>query len=169
MSAVALQVAVRPMTLDDLPAVMEIDRLSFSLPWPERSFRFELTGNDASHLLVAEMPVGGEARIAGFLGYWLLVDEMHISTLAVHPEMRGRGIGELLLQAGLEQAWIQGADMSTLEVRPSNKAAIALYSKYGFDLVGRRRKYYQDNNEDALLMTLTGLSGWRTSAGGGVG
>lgn len=155
------------MTLDDLPAVMEIDRLSFSLPWPERSFRFELTGNDASHLLVAEMPVGGEARIAGFLGYWLLVDEMHISTLAVHPEMRGRGIGELLLQAGLEQAWIQGADMSTLEVRPSNRAAIALYSKYGFELVGRRRKYYQDNNEDAVLMTLTGLSGWRTSAGGG--
>lgn len=167
MSAVALQIAVRPMGLDDLPAVMEIDRLSFSLPWPERSFRFELTGNDASHLLVAEMPVGGEARVAGFLGYWLLVDEMHISTLAVHPEMRGRGIGELLLQAGLERAWIQGADMSTLEVRPSNKAAIALYSKYGFDLVGRRRKYYQDNNEDALLMTLTGLSGWRTSAGGG--
>lgn len=167
MSAVALQVAVRLMTLDDLPAVMEIDRLSFSLPWPERSFRFELTGNDASHLLVAEMPVGGEARIAGFLGYWLLVDEMHISTLAVHPEMRGRGIGELLLQAGLEQAWIQGADMSTLEVRPSNRAAIALYSKYGFELVGRRRKYYQDNNEDAVLMTLTGLSGWRTSAGGG--
>ncbi len=167
MSAVALQVAVRPMTLDDLPAVMEIDRLSFSLPWAERSFRFELTGNDASHLLVVEMPVGGEARIAGFLGYWLLVDEMHISTLAVHPEMRGRGIGELLLQAGLERAWIQGADMSTLEVRPSNRAAIALYSKYGFDQVGRRRKYYQDNNEDALLMTLTGLSGWRTSARGG--
>ena len=167
MSAVALQVAVRLMTLDDLPAVMEIDRLSFSLPWPERSFRFELTGNDASHLLVAEMPVGGEAHIAGFLGYWLLVDEMHISTLAVHPDMRGRGIGELLLQAGLERAWIQGADMSTLEVRPSNRAAIALYSKYGFELVGRRRKYYQDNNEDAVLMTLTGLSGWRTSAGGG--
>jgi ribosomal-protein-alanine N-acetyltransferase len=157
------------MTLDDLPAVMEIDRLSFALPWSERSFRFELTGNDAAHLLVAEMPVGGEQRIAGFLGYWLLVDEMHISTLAVHPEMRGQGIGEQLLEAGLVQAWLQGAEMSTLEVRPSNKAAIALYSKYGFELVGRRRAYYQDNNEDALLMTLVGLSGWRAWAGGGGG
>lgn len=167
MSAVALQVALRPMTLDDLPAVMEIDRLSFALPWPERSFRFELTGNDASHLLVAEMPFGREGRIAGFLGYWLLVDEMHISTLAVHPEIRGQGIGERLLLAGLEQAWIQGAEMSTLEVRPSNKAALALYRKYGYELVGRRRAYYQDNNEDALLLTLTGLFGWRTPAGGG--
>jgi len=166
-SAVALQVAVRPMTLDDLPAVMEIDRLSFTLPWPERSFRFELTGNDASHLIVAESSVGGEELLAGYLGYWQLVDEMHISTLAVHPEMRGRGIGERLLQAGLEQAWIQGAEMSTLEVRPSNEAAIALYRKYGFELVGRRRAYYQDNNEDALLMTLTRLSDWRTLVGGG--
>lgn len=155
------------MTLDDLPAVMEIDRLSFTLPWPERSFRFELTGNDASHLIVAESSVGGEELLAGYLGYWQLVDEMHISTLAVHPEMRGRGIGERLLQAGLEQAWIQGAEMSTLEVRPSNEAAIALYRKYGFELVGRRRAYYQDNNEDALLMTLTRLSDWRTLVGGG--
>ena len=155
------------MTLDDLPAVMEIDRLSFTLPWPERSFRFELTGNDASHLIVAESSVGGEELLAGYLGYWQLVDEMHISTLAVHPEMRGRGIGERLLQAGLEQAWIQGAEMSTLEVRPSNEAAIALYRKYGFELVGRRRAYYQDNNEDALLLTLTRLSDWRTLVGGG--
>jgi [ribosomal protein S18]-alanine N-acetyltransferase len=155
------------MTLDDLPAVMEIDRLSFTLPWPERSFRFELTGNDAAHLLVAVAPWGEEERIVGFLGYWLLVDEMHISTLAVHPELRGRGIGELLLQAGLEHAWIQGAELSTLEVRPSNQAAIALYRKYGFESVGRRRKYYQDNGEDALLMTLTGLFGWRTSPEGG--
>jgi ribosomal-protein-alanine N-acetyltransferase len=166
-SAVALQVAVRPMTLDDLPAVMEIDQLSFALPWPERSFRFELTGNDASYLMVAESSAGGEELIAGYLGYWLLIDEMHISTLAVHPEMRGRGIGERLLRAGLEQAWIQGAEMSTLEVRPSNEVAIALYRKYGFEVVGRRRAYYQDNNEDAVLMTLTGLSDWRTLGGGG--
>jgi ribosomal-protein-alanine N-acetyltransferase len=157
------------MTLDDLPAVMEIDRLSFALPWPERSFRFELTGNAASHLLVAEMPLGDQGRIAGYLGYWLLVDEMHLSTLAVDPEMRGRGIGERLLLAGLEQAWIQGAEMSTLEVRPSNKAALGLYRKHGFELVGRRRAYYQDNNEDALLMTLTALSDWRTVTGGGEG
>lgn len=168
MSAVALQAAIRPMTLDDLPAVMAIDRLSFALPWSERSFRFELTGNDAAHLLVAVLPWADGERIVGYLGYWMLVDEMHISTLAVHPQLRGRGIGEQLLQTGLDQAWIQGAAIATLEVRPSNQAAIALYSKYGFETVGRRRDYYQDNHEDALLMTLSDLSGRRVLGGGGV-
>lgn len=155
------------MTLDDLPAVLEIDRLSFALPWPERSFRFELTENDAAHLLVAEMAWGGRTRTVGYLGYWLLIDEMHISTLAVYPEVRGQGIAERLLLAGLEQACRQGAEMSTLEVRPSNSAALALYRKHGFELAGRRRAYYRDNQEDALLMTLTGLSAWRTPSRGG--
>lgn len=167
MSAVALQIAVRPMTLDDLPSVLEIDRLSFALPWPERSFRFELTENDAAHLVVAAMAWGGGARVVGYLGYWLLVDEMHISTLAVHPDVRGQGIGERLLLAGLEHARRQGAELSTLEVRPSNSAALALYRKHGYDLVGRRRAYYRDNQEDALLMTLTGLSAGRTRSRGG--
>jgi len=167
-SAVALQIAVRPMTLDDLPSVLEIDRLSFALPWPERSFRFELTENDAAHLIVAESVWGGRERAVGYLGYWLLVDEMHISTLAVHPDVRGQGIGEGLLLAGLEHARRHGAEMSTLEVRPSNSAALALYRKHGYDLVGRLRAYYRDNHEDALLMTLTGLSAGRTRSRGGV-
>ncbi len=155
------------MTLDDLPAVLEIDRLSFALPWPERSFRFELTENDAAHMIVAETAWEGRARAIGYLGYWLLVDEMHISTLAVHPDVRGQGIGERLLLAGLEHARRQGAEMSTLEVRPSNSAALALYRKHGYELAGRRRAYYRDNQEDALLMTLTGLSAGRTRSRGG--
>jgi len=157
-SAAILQATVRGMTVDDLPAVLEIDRSSFALPWPERSFRFELTENDAAHLLVAEVAWSGRTCLAGYLGYWLLVDEMHISTLAVHPDLRGQGVGERLLLAGLDQARRQGAELATLEVRPSNAAAVALYRKYGFGLVGRRRAYYCDNDEDALLMTLTGLS-----------
>jgi ribosomal-protein-alanine N-acetyltransferase len=166
-SAVLLQATVRAMTVDDLPAVLEIDRWSFALPWPERSFRFELTENDAARLLVTDVTWAGGTRVGGYLGYWLLVDEMHISTLAVHPDLRGQGLGERLLVAGLEQARRQGADMATLEVRPSNPAAVSLYRKYGFELGGRRRAYYRDNNEDALLMTLTGLSAWRTRARGG--
>ncbi len=158
MSAAILQATVRGMTVDDLPAVLEIDRLSFALPWPERSFRFELTENDVAHLLVAEVAWSGRTRLAGYLGYWLLVDEMHISTLAVHPDLRGQGLGERLLLAALDQARRQGAELATLEVRPSNGAAVTLYRKYGFELVGRRRAYYRDNDEDALLMTLTGLS-----------
>jgi ribosomal-protein-alanine N-acetyltransferase len=166
-SAVLVQATVRAMTVGDLPAVLEIDRLSFALPWPERSFRFELTENEAAHLLVAEVAWAGRVRTAGYLGYWLLVDEMHISTLAVDPQLRGQGIGERLLQAGMEQARRQGAEMATLEVRPSNAEAVSLYRKYGFELVGRRRDYYRDNHEDALLMTLTGLSAWRTRPRGG--
>ena len=161
MSAALLQATVRSMTVDDLPPVLEIDRQSFALPWPERSFRFELTENEAAHLLVAEVAWAGRTRLAGYLGYWLLVDEMHISTLAVNPELRGQGLGERLLTSGLDQARRQGAELATLEVRPSNAPAVALYRKYGFELVGRRRGYYRDNNEDALLMTLTGLSSWR--------
>jgi len=157
-SAAILQATVRGMTVDDLPAVLEIDRQSFALPWPERSFRFELAENEVAHLLVAEVAWSVRTRLAGYLGYWLLVDEMHISTLAVHPDLRGQGLGERLLLSGLDQARRQGAELATLEVRPSNETAVALYRKYGFTLVGRRRAYYRDNNEDALLMTLTGLS-----------
>jgi ribosomal-protein-alanine N-acetyltransferase len=163
-TAAVLQATVRSMTVDDLPAVLDIDRLSFALPWPEHSFRFELTENEAARLLVAEVGWPGGRRLAGYLGYWLLVDEMHISTLAVHPDLRGRGLGERLLMAGLDQARRQGAGMATLEVRPSNEAAVALYRKHGFEVVGRRRGYYRDNNEDALLMTLNDLASQRGRA-----
>jgi len=162
-----MQATVRSMTVEDLSAVLEIDRWSFALPWPERSFRFELTENEAARLLVADVAWGGRTRVGGYLGYWLLVDEMHISTLAVHPDLRGQGLGEQLLVAGLEQARRQGADLATLEVRPSNTIAVSLYRKYGFELAGRRRAYYRDNNEDALLMTLTGLPAGRARPRGG--
>jgi len=146
--------AVRAMTLTDIPAVVEIDRLSFPIPWSERSYRVELTENPSSHLFVAE---DGQRRVAGYGGFWLVVDEAHISTLAVHPELRGRGIGELLLAAMLSEASRLGAGMATLEVRVSNRNAIQLYSEFGFAVVGRRPNYYRDNGEEALLMTLSGL------------
>ena len=163
-----LEVAVRSMNLDDLALVLDIDRLSFPVPWPERSYRYELTENPASHLLVAESN-GALQRVVGFIGCWLIADEVHISTLAVHPSFRGLGIGRTLLEASLEEMARRGAEIATLEVRVSNATAISLYQKLGFELVGRRAGYYRDNGEDALLMTVTGLGerGWGTDGGGG--
>ena len=146
-------VRIRAMTLADIPEVVAIDRLSFSLPWPERSYRYELTENVAARLLVAEGPASPRARVVGYVGLWLLVDEAHISTIAVHPTERGRGIGEALLLAVLDLAARIGAEMATLEVRASNAAAQTLYRKHGFGVVGRRLGYYKDNQEDAVLMT----------------
>jgi ribosomal-protein-alanine N-acetyltransferase len=134
---------VRPMGLEDIPSVRSIDRLSFALPWPESSYQYELNGSQVSHMLVAE--ADSTARP---------VDEAHISTLAVHPEWRGRGVGRLLLRCGLNLAADSGARLATLEVRRSNQAAIQLYGEFGFAIVGRRPRYYRDNDEDALLMTL---------------
>jgi ribosomal-protein-alanine N-acetyltransferase len=150
-------IAIREMRLDDLPEVLAIDRLSFPNPWPERSYRYELTENRASTLLVADREEEGMRRVVGYLGYWLIVDEVHISTLAVHPDFRGQGIGRRLLQDGLHSARSRGAHMATLEVRPSNHAAIELYQDFGFVVVGRRAGYYRDSGEDALLMTLPRL------------
>jgi ribosomal-protein-alanine N-acetyltransferase len=124
-------------------------------PWPERSYRYELTDNPAAQLFVAKLDDG---TVVAFLGYWLIADEVHISTFAVHPEFRMHGIGEDLFRNALADAHNRGAQVATLEVRESNGAAISLYEKLGFEVVGRRKGYYRDNNEEAILMTLNGIS-----------
>lgn len=144
---------MRPMTVDDVAAVAAIDRQSFPLPWSENSFRSDLTNNPAAHLFVAEQAVNGGRRIAGYVGFWLIVDEAHVSTLAVAPALRGRGVGERILREAMRQAARLGAEMMTLEVRVSNDPAQRLYEKLGFRVVGRRPRYYTDNFEDAILMT----------------
>jgi ribosomal-protein-alanine N-acetyltransferase len=160
--------SVRVMTLDDIPDVMEIDRLSFPLPWSERSYRYELEQNSAAQLLVADYDHLDRIRLVGYIGFWFVVDEMHISTLAVHPDFRRRGIGEALLEGALHLADSLGGVIATLEVRTSNQAALHLYSKFGFEVVGRRKNYYQDNREDAWLMRLDPLGSVRVTAGGSV-
>ena len=141
---------VRRMTLTDVPAVHEIDVASFSLPWPERSFRFELTENQVSRGWVAEV----DGKIAAMLVLWFIVDEAHIATIAVHPDFRRQGIGEQILLAALRAARNEGAQRAFLEVRAGNAAAQAMYKKYGFEMAGVRPGYYKDNNEDAFLMNL---------------
>lgn len=141
------------MTLEDVPQVQAIDQLSFSLPWPESSFKFELTENENSLCQVAVV----DGRIAAMIVVWIIVDEAHVGTIATHPDFRGRGLARQLLAHTLLQAMPLGAVLAMLEVRRGNTPAIQLYEAFGFEVCGERRHYYQDNGEDALLMTLPKL------------
>ena len=183
-------VRVAPMALDDIARVMEIDTLSFPLPWSPTSYRYELTQNPNSHFVVAVTggppdPITPKApdslverlnpshwfrpapppvparQVVGYGGFWFIVDEAHISTIAVHPDWRGQGVGESMLVNMLEQALDLGALTATLEVRVTNAPAQALYRKYEFEQTGRRKRYYRDNGEDALLMTAELHPGYR--------
>lgn len=145
---------VRPMRIADLAAVQLIERESFTTPWPSQAYRQELESNRLAHYLVAL--IGDE--IVGFGGIWLMVDEAHITTFAVHSRYRRRRIGERLLLALLDVAVARGAREATLEVRLSNLPARRLYEKYGFRPVGIRPRYYSDNQEDALIMTTEPLA-----------
>ncbi|HSG41783.1 MAG TPA: ribosomal protein S18-alanine N-acetyltransferase [Anaerolineales bacterium] len=144
---------IRRMTLDDIPAVVELDRLSFTLPWPERSFRFELTDNPVSRCWIVEL----DGKVVGMIVAWLLVDEAHVATIATHPNHRRQGIARKLLTYALRYMSKEGAVTSFLEVRENNHAAQDMYRKFGYEVVGRRKRYYKDTSEDAILMTLDGL------------
>jgi [ribosomal protein S18]-alanine N-acetyltransferase len=153
-----LEVIIRPMKLEDIEQVHQIDVLSFSLPWPERSFRFELTENRSSRLWVAEVDNDeGQKRIAAAMVIWVIEDEGHIGTFAVHPDYRRLGIGRRLLARGLNEGWQEGMRKVYLEVRKSNIAAQELYRSFGFVEDGIRQRYYRDTGEDALLMVLDPL------------
>ncbi|OGO45936.1 MAG: ribosomal-protein-alanine N-acetyltransferase [Chloroflexi bacterium RBG_16_64_43] len=146
--------AIRAMHADDIPRVMAIDSLSFPNPWPETTYRFEISENPSAHLLVLEVEAEPlRMQVVGFAGYWFIIDEAHISTLAIHPNWRGRGLAQVLLRALLREAAQRGALSATLEVRRGNRVAQRLYERHGFAVVGRRLGYYSDNSEDALLMT----------------
>ncbi len=146
------------MLLGDLPEVQAIESASFTSPWPPHAYRSELEGNRMAHYLVARI----DEEVAGYGGMWLMVDEAHITTFAIHPAWRRQRIGERLLLAFLDLAVDRGAREATLEVRLSNLPARRLYEKYGFRPVGLRPRYYSDDNEDALIMTTEALDDART-------
>lgn len=152
--ALTARVVVEPMRIEDVAAVHEIERLSFRTPWPAYAFEQELRGNRVARYLVAR---AGE-RVVGFAGLWLMVDEAHITTFGVHPDWRRQGIGRQLLLNVAELSIGIGALRMTLEVRESNVAAQALYRAFGFEIAGRRRAYYTDDGEDALVMTTSDLA-----------
>lgn len=152
-----MNLTIRKMTVDDVPAVVDLDQKSFSLPWPERSFKFELKENPASRCWVAEL----DGKVVGMIVVWLIVEEAHVATLAIHPDCRRQGIGERLLACALRRLIQEGARNSFLEVRESNFAAQEMYRKFGYEVTGRRRHYYRDNDEDAILMNLEPLEAER--------
>ncbi len=151
-------IAIRPMTSEDLLQVQAIDRRSFSMPWPNSAYEYELYENPLSLLWVAEahMP-DGKLKVVGMIVVWLIVDEAHIATIAVRPEYRGQGIARCLLVTALQEVIQRGFRIATLEVRSGNLAAQNLYHRFGFATVGLRPRYYRDNNEDALIMTVDNL------------
>jgi len=148
METKAEPVVIDPMRLRDLGDILKIEKLSFTTPWSKQAFLSELLDNDRAYYLVAKV----NDRAVGYIGIWLVAGEGHITNVAVHPEYRRRGIGHQLLTAVERLASERGVTRLTLEVRVSNEAAQSLYRKLGYAPAGIRRRYYRDNDEDALIM-----------------
>jgi ribosomal-protein-alanine N-acetyltransferase len=173
---------IRPMRLEDISQVMQIERESFPAPWSATNFRYELLFNRTARYFVACVPLPENVAkgsswldtlisrvqrlfsrseeqaiddqwVVGYAGLWFMSDEAHLTTIAVRETYQRLGLGELLLISAIELARERNSQFMTLEVRLSNAAAQALYTKYGFTEVGIRRGYYYDTGEDALLMT----------------
>lgn len=141
----------RRMGLGDVKAVAELERICFTLPWSEQAFINELTRNHFAHYFVMENKEG----IIGYGGMWVVMDEAHVTNVAVHPDQRGKKLGEKMMRKLMDEAYALGARQMTLEVRVSNYIAQNLYRKLGFRESGIRPRYYYDNYEDALIMWAT--------------
>ena len=139
---------IRFMRLKDVDAVASIEQETFARPWSRESFRQEITRNAVARYLVAEE----DGTILGYAGAWVILDESHITNIAVREAARGRGIGKKLTAELLQVLSNLGACYATLEVRVSTVRAQNLYKSLGFVSVGKRKRYYEDNNEDAFLM-----------------
>ncbi|WP_458122540.1 ribosomal protein S18-alanine N-acetyltransferase [Paenibacillus sp. Z6-24] len=136
------------MTIEDLTEIMEIEHEAFTLPWTEEAFRNELTMNHFARYLVIEL----DDHIVGYAGMWTIMDEAHVTNIAIRETYRGRKLGQQLLLRLMDWAVELGMVRMTLEVRVTNDPAQHLYRKLGFTDAGVRKGYYSDNNEDALIM-----------------
>lgn len=142
------EVKVRRMTVGDIEQVLQIEKESFTLPWTAAAFFNELTNNPFARYLVLEL---GE-QIVAYGGMWTIMDEAHVTNIAVRPGFRGKRLGERILRELMVLAAASGLAKMTLEVRMSNTIARNLYEKFGFEAAGVRKGYYSDNGEDALIM-----------------
>jgi [ribosomal protein S18]-alanine N-acetyltransferase len=140
--------SIRPMTASDVTAVTSIERACFSTVWPSDAFYNELSTNKLAHYFVGLF----DDRVVAYGGVWVILEDSHITTLAVDPHYRRRRFGEVLLLRLIDEAIERGAAWMTLEVRESNTVAQRLYRKYGFTTVTQRTGYYSDDNESALIM-----------------
>lgn len=137
-----------PMAASDVAAVTRIEKASFSTVWPSDAFHNELNANKLAHYFVGRIA----GRVVAYGGIWVILEDSHITTIAVDPGYRGRRYGEVMLLRLIDEALERGAAWMTLEVRESNTVAQHLYRKYGFTTVTMRRGYYSDDNESALVM-----------------
>ena len=139
---------LRRMTLSDVPAVHRLEEAIFSMPWSEKDFVYEMTENKVARYLVIEE--AGE--IIAFAGAHIILDQAHVTNIAVRQDCRGRGLGRMITRALMQYASNLGAEYLTLEVRQSNVTAQNLYKSLGFVKVNVRKRYYEDTGEDAWLM-----------------
>ncbi|MFQ5829315.1 MAG: ribosomal protein S18-alanine N-acetyltransferase [Candidatus Methylomirabilia bacterium] len=146
-----MSLSIEPMTVKDLDAVLSIERASFPTPWSREAFLYELRQNQAARSWAARAETG----VVGYLCLWELGTELHITNLAVRPDCRRQGIARTLIGTILEDARRRGFSVALLEVRPSNEEARGLYQRFGFQVVARRKGYYFDTGEDALVMEAT--------------
>jgi len=143
------------MVADDIPVVLAIELRSFQSAWPTNAFANELRDNKLAHYFVGRL----DGEIVAYGGIWVILEDSHVTTIAVHPDQRGKRLGEEMLVHLLDEAIERGASWITLEVRETNDIAQKLYRKYGFTVVSTRRGYYSDNNESALVMWAGNLKG----------
>ena len=143
---------IRRMREDDLPAVRAIEGLSFSNPWSDNTFRGEIQNTPVSSPLVVVRRPGEEG--VGYIIYWQIRDDVQVNNIAVHPECRGLGLGEAMMRFAIAKVRAAGAEFMTLEVRQSNVAAVTLYKKLGFEVLGTRKNYYTKPDEDACVLGL---------------
>lgn len=141
-------ISYRLMTVEDIPAVVRIEEESFATPWTEEIFEHEMTGNNYAHYIVATK----DNQVIGHCGMWIVLDECHITNIAVLKKFRGYGIGEQILKESIRLCKKLEVRLMTLEVRVSNEIAQNMYRKLGFQDGGIRKNYYTDDREDALVM-----------------
>ncbi|MDD4493995.1 MAG: ribosomal protein S18-alanine N-acetyltransferase [Eubacteriales bacterium] len=144
----ALEVTISPTTIAHIDQIMILENLCFTIPWSKRAFIEELTRNKFAEYHSAIV----DGKVVGYVGMWKVIDEGHITNIAVHPGYRRNHIASALLEKIIESCQNSGLTAITLEVRESNIPARSLYEKYGFKVEGRRKRYYSDNDEDALIM-----------------
>ena len=142
------ELIIRPADPGDVKDIAEMERICFTTPWSEDAIAQELTSNPLAHYIVAEL----EGRVVGYAGMWQILDEGHITNVAVRPELRGQHIASTIIAVMLEIGTQLGIERYTLEVRSSNEAAKALYRNFNFKEAGLRKGYYEDNGEDAVIM-----------------
>jgi len=145
---ISKEAVIRTMTLADIPLIVAIEEVSFPTPWTAESFTSELKDNYLARYYCLEL----DGHVIGYMGLWIVMGEAHVTNIAIWPGCRGQGWGEYLLRNVMQKMYASGVLRITLEVRVTNKTAQNLYAKLGFKPAGIRKKYYSDNQEDAIIM-----------------